>query len=95
MKIIIDDTYYIEKEDYNYTLKSKKREVVNKKDGTQVEEDKIKDLAYCSGVGEALAYYAKVKTSDKFKEDVITIDQYMVELKNVCEDILTKVKKVK
>lgn len=89
MKIVIDEHYWIAKQDRSMTLQ--KHGIREGKDG--VMKPFVDDVGYFGDVGGALARYAKEVTNDKFEGKEVTALEYLKELENVCKTILAQVQK--
>lgn len=87
MKVIIDDNYWIVKQDRCFTLQ--KQSIREGKDG--VDKPFIDDIGYFGDVGGALARYAKEATNDKFEGEDVSAIEYLKELENICQTIIAQV----
>lgn len=90
MKIKLDESFYIAVDDMNFTLVE--RRIGPDKDG--VDKEYFDELGYYGSVGHALKAYMRFSVNRIYKEQVITLDQYMLACENVLEQLELKTKEM-
>ena len=85
MKIKLDDNFWIDASDeMNFILKRKRLGENRSGESVEVEED----LGYFGNVGACLRTYMKYAVNTRYKDQVITLQEYEDACLNVIEDVL-------
>lgn len=85
MKIKLDDTFWIDASDeLNFTLMRKRDGKSKEGNDIEVEEE----LGYYGNIGHALKMYMKYAVNTKYKNQIITLEEYENACLNILEDVL-------